>query len=170
MTLTRERRDSGRNGWPASARARAYTALPFLAIGTACVIAGGFVAAITAHAPTEHASWVAAYLVLVAGVAQVALGAGQALLARRRPSARLVVGELVTWNLGNAAVIVGTVAGVTVVVDVGGAALVVALVLLLAATTGRRRTGWPLWVFRGLIVVVLVSIPVGLVLAELRPG
>lgn len=170
LTLTRERRDSGRNGWPAPARDRAHTALPFLAIGTGCVIAGGFVAAVTAHAPTEHTSWAAAYLVLVAGAAQVALGAGQALLARHRPSARLVVGELLAWNLGNAAVIAGTVAGVTAAVDVGGAALVVALMLMLAATTGRRRTGWPLWVFRGVVVVVLVSIPVGLVLAELRPG
>jgi hypothetical protein len=149
--------------------ARAFSALPFLSIGTACVIAGGLVSAVAAHAPTEHTSWAAAYLVLVAGVAQMALGAGQALLARGCPPPRLVVGELLTWNLGNAAVITGTVAGVTTVVDAGGAALVVALVLLLTASTGRRRGGWPLWVFRGLIVVLLVSIPVGLVLAEIRP-
>lgn len=75
-TRTGERREKrpGRLAGPAGAgaRARANTALPFLAIGTACVIAGGFVAAVTAHAPAEHASWAAAYLVLVAGVAQMA--------------------------------------------------------------------------------------------------
>lgn len=145
------------------------TALPFLVIGTACVIAGGFVAAVTAHAPTEHASWAAAYLVLVGGVAQVALGAGQTLLARHRPSARLVVVELLTWNLGNAAVVAGTVSGVAPVNDVGGALLVVALALLLASTRGPRQAGWPLALYRTLIVIVLVSIPVGLLLAELRP-
>ena len=107
---------------------------------------------------------------LIAGVAQVALGAGQALLARHRPSARLVVGELVTWNLGNAAVIGGTVSGVVPVTDLGGALLVVALALLLASTRGPRRAGWPLAGYRTLIVIVLVSIPVGLVLAELRSG
>lgn len=144
------------------------TALPFVAIGTACVVAGGFVAAVTAHAPTEHTSWAAAYLVLVAGVAQVALGAGQTLLARHRPSARLVVGELLTWNLGNAAVVTGTVSGVVPVTGGGGGLLVVALALLLASTRGPRRTGWPLALYRTLIVIVVVSIPVGLLLAELR--
>lgn len=149
---------------------RVSVMVPFLIIGSACVVAGGFVAAVTAHAPTEHASWAAAYLVLVAGVAQVGLGAGQALLARRPPSARIVAGELVAWNLGNAAVIAGTVGGATVAVDAGGVALVVALLLILVTTTRPRRTGWPLWAFRGLILVVLVSIPVGLVLAAVSPA
>lgn len=170
------RATTGRRGCPArreqddTTSTRARTALPFLAVGTACVIAGGFVAAVSAHAPTEHASWAAAYLVLVAGVAQVALGTGQALLARRGPSACLVVGELLAWNLGNAAVIAGTVSGVLPVTDAGGALLVVALAMLLAATRRPRRVGWPLALYRTLIATVVVSIPVGLVLAELRRG
>ena len=152
--------------WPAALTCRTPAA-PFLGIGGACVIAGGFTAAVTAHAPTENATWVAAYLVLVAGVAQIGLGAGQAWLADQRPSPRLLAGELITWNLGNGAVIAGTVSGVTLVLDVGGALLVIALALLLAAVRGPRWTGWPLVLYRALVVLVLVSIPVGLVLAEL---
>lgn len=147
---------------------RARTALPFLAIGGLCVIAGGFVAAVTAHAPSQKATWAAAFLVLVAGVAQILLGAGQAWLAEQRPSPRWLIGELTAWNIGNAAVIVGAVARVTPVTDLGGVLLVVALVLLLMAVRGSRRRGWLLALYRVLIAIVLVSIPVGLVLAEVR--
>ena len=147
---------------------RTEPAVAFLIIGGACVIAGGLTAAITAHAPSEHATWAAAYLVLVAGAAQIGLGVGRAWLAERKPSAGRLVGELAGWNLGNAAVIAGTVSGLTAVVDLGGALLVVALALLLAAVRDRRRSGWPLTLYRALIVLVLVSIPIGLTLAELK--
>jgi len=152
----------------AASHERARLAAPFLGIGGACVVAGGFVAAVTAHAPTQNATWAAAYLVLVAGVAQIGLGAGQAWLADRKLSPRLSAGELITWNLGNAAVIAGAVSGVTPVTDIGGALLVIALALLLAAVRGARRTGWPPVLYRTLIVIVLVSIPIGLVLAALE--
>src|SRR5664280_2796146 len=71
--------------------ARRSAALPFAAVGAACIVAGGLVAAVSAPAPSEHASWAAAYLVLVVGVAQAALGVGQALLALRVPSRRNVI-------------------------------------------------------------------------------
>ena len=147
---------------------RTEPAAAFLVPGGACVIAGGLIAAITAHAPSEHATWAAAYLVLVAGAAQIGLGVGRAWLADRKPSPGRLVGELASWNFGNAAVIAGTVSGLTAVVDLGGALLVVALALLLAAVRDRRRSGWPLTLYRALIVLVLVSIPIGLTLAELR--
>ncbi|MGH3166646.1 MAG: hypothetical protein ACRDN0_12240 [Trebonia sp.] len=155
--------------WPTALTIRAQPAVPFLAIGGACVIAGGLAAAVTAHAPSENATWAVAYLVLVAGVAQAALGAGQAWLADQRPPPPLLVVELATWNLGNAAVIAGTISGMTPVVDIGGALLIIALALLLVAVRSPRRTGWPLILYRTLIVIVGVSIPVGLVLAELKP-
>jgi hypothetical protein len=146
----------------------ARTALPFLIVGGACVIAGGFVAAVTAHAPTENATWTSAYLVLVGGVAQVALGVGQAWLTERLPSPRWLIGELIAWNLGNAAVIGGTVSGVRPVLDAGGALLIVALALLLMAVRATGRTDWRLVLYRSVAAMVLVSIPVGLVLAELK--
>jgi hypothetical protein len=147
--------------------ARSRPAVPFAAVGAACVVAGGLVAAATAPAPSEHGSWAAAYLVLVAGVTQVALGVGQALLAPRPPSRRVVTGEITAWNAGNVAVLAGTLLGVAPLVDAGGALLVVALALL---TLGVRhqggRRGWGLRLYRLLIAVVLVSIPIGLLLAR----
>ena len=147
---------------------RIQLAAAFLLIGGVCVIAGGLTAAATAPAPTEHASWAAAYLVLVAGAAQIGLGVGRAWLADRRPSPGRLVAELASWNLGNAAVIAGTLSGLTAVVDLGGGLLVVALGSLLAAVRHHRRSGWPFTLYRALIVLVLVSIPIGLILAELK--
>lgn len=148
------------------------TLLPFLVVGAVCVIAGGLVAAATAPNPSEHGSWAAAYLVLVAGVAQIGLGAGQAAFAGRT-SQRTVLAEIVGWNLGNAAVLAGTLAGVAVVVDLGGAALLIVLVLLLrgpltpaAAPSGRGR--WLLHGYRALLLLLIVSIPVGLVLERVQ--
>ncbi|HEY9522757.1 MAG TPA: hypothetical protein VIR33_05925, partial [Thermopolyspora sp.] len=131
------------------------------------VIAGGLVAAVTASAPSEHASWAAAYLVLVAGVTQIALGVGQALLATNPASRRVVAGEFTAWNAGNAAVLAGTLAGAIALVDLGGALLVLALALAILAVRGPgRRAGWGLRLYRLLIAIVLVSIPIGLFLAR----
>ena len=149
-------------GWPAAS--------PFVALGTACVVAGGLVAAAVATAPSELGSWAAAYLVLVGGVAQVGLGAGQALLASRSPGRRAVAAELAGWNAGNGAVLAGTLLGATWLADVGGALLVVALVLALAGIRGAvRRPSWPLHLYRVLLALVLVSIPVGLVIGTVHP-
>ena len=146
-------------------------ASPFLALGTACVVAGGLVAAAVAMAPSELGSWAAAYLVLVGGVAQVALGAGQALLAPRPPGRRAVLAELAGWNAGNGAVLAGTLLGATWLADIGGAALIAALALAIAATRGAvRRPAWPLHAYRALVALVLVSIPVGRAIAAVHPG
>lgn len=147
--------------------ARLRPALPFVAVGAACVVAGGLVAAVTAPAPTEHGSWAAAYLVLVGGVAQIALALGQSWLAPAAPSRRLLAGEYVAWSLGNAAVLIGTLAEVPAVVDIGGALLVAALAIFAIAVRGGRRH-WALLVYRALVVLMLVSIPVGLVLDRVR--
>jgi hypothetical protein len=49
--------------------------------------------------------------------------------------------------------------------------LVVALLLLLRGVrTGREPRTWLLWAFRLLAAVLLISIPIGLVLARTRPG
>lgn len=146
-------------------------ALPFVGFGTMCVVAGGLVSAVTALAPSEHGAWAAAYLVLVGGVAQVALGAGQAQLAPRIPPRKLLIAELVAWNLGNAAVLSGELSGVIPLVYAGGAVLVAALTLLVRGMRGTAaRVPWMLHAFRALVLLLLVSIPVGLVLAELRPA
>lgn len=144
---------------------------PALAVGVGCIIAGGLLAAVTAAAPSEATTWASAYLVLVAGVSQVGLCAGQALLAGRPVPRRLLLAGLLAWNAGNAAVLVGTLVERTLLVDAGGLLLVVALATALAVVrrpVARRR--WILRLYRVLVAVLLVSIPVGLWLARLDGG
>jgi hypothetical protein len=147
--------------------------LPFAVIGAVCIVGGGLVAAVTALAPSEQGSWAAAYLVLVGGVGQIALAAGQAVFSPW-VSTRLLAAQLTGWNAGNAAVLGGTLLGLTALIDAGGGLLVATLALFAHAMhtataplqPGRRR--WLLIGYRLLVLIVLVSIPIGLVLARLR--
>ncbi|MDN5761599.1 MAG: hypothetical protein L0H41_04710 [Microlunatus sp.] len=152
---------------PSSARA---DVLPFAGVGLAAVVAGGLIAAAIAHAPTQPLVWLVAYLVLVVGVAQAALGIGQHRLADHRLTTTQLWTEFVLYNLGNAAVIVGTLLDLPLLVDGGGVLLVVALVGFLRGSRGRRTDGTLRWLYRILIVLLLISVPVGLLLAHLRAG
>lgn len=144
-------------------------AVAFGAVALLCVVAGGLVAAVTGPLRLEHGSWAAAYLVLVGGVAQGALGIAQYFLAPQRFVGWKAVAELVAWNGASAAVIGGTLIGNPWVVDAGGALLVVSLALMFRTVQGRGPTsGWFSWGYRALLVVIAVSIPIGLVLAHLR--
>jgi hypothetical protein len=137
-------------------------------LGAACVVGGGLASAATAMHPTEHTAWAVAYLVLVGGVAQVALG-GAVLAFAPGPSRGAVLAELVCWNVGNAGVLAGVLAGLNVLVDIGGALLVVALVLAVLGVRGAREGGTRgalLNAFRALVLVLLLSIPAGLLLAQ----
>lgn len=140
-------------------------------LGAAWVIAGGLVAATTGPLSLENGSWAAAFSVLVAGVAQYAIGVVQHALAPQPPSRRFVAAEVVAWNAGCAAVITGTVVSVPLIVDAGGLLLVISLALMVLTTRGASAGPvWALWIYRVLLVVILVSIPVGLTLAHLRAG
>lgn len=140
----------------------------FSIIGGASVIVGGLLAAVTSPLHLAHGSWAAAYLVLVNGVAQIALGKTQAALAGS-PSRRAAASELVAWNTGSAAVIGGTLVRLPLIVDVGGLLLIIALAMMIATVRGKTAgPRWALWTYRVVLVVVLVSIPIGLVLAHLR--
>ncbi|TAL95934.1 MAG: hypothetical protein EPN69_05000 [Rhodanobacter sp.] len=58
---------------------RISSALPFLVVCALAIVGGGALAAAMAHAPSRKLMWAVAYLVLVVGVTQAALGVGQAL-------------------------------------------------------------------------------------------
>lgn len=155
--------------------ARLASASPWLAFGVATVVVGGLVAAVVAHDPSEKPVWASAYLVLVAGVAQIGLPLGRTLLAARPPAPGAVARDFVVFALGNAGVVVGTLIDVVWLVDVGGALLVLALALMVRGVRGASgaapypTSGWLaslVWTYRVLVVVLLVSIPVGLVLAR----
>ncbi|HRW41812.1 MAG TPA: hypothetical protein P5193_09740, partial [Microthrixaceae bacterium] len=76
------------------------SARPFVVVGAVAVVAGGAVAAVTRPTGFELGPWLAAFLVLVGGVAQIALGAGQAWVADRVPASATVRSELAVWNVG----------------------------------------------------------------------
>lgn len=146
------------------------SALPFIWTGSTAVILGGIVAAATSPLALEHGSWAAAYLVLVVGVALVALGTAQSHLAPAVGSLSIAL-ELGGWLLGSAAVIGGTILGVPLIVDAGGILLLVSLITF-AVAVRKPATASPvtLLLFRIVLLVIIVSMPIGLVLAHLRHG
>jgi hypothetical protein len=147
--------------------ARVSARVTGLTVGAACIIGGGLVAAVPDPLDLAKGSWLAAYLVLVAGVAQVVLAAQDDMLRPGNSDERRQWVTLALWVAGNGAVVVGTLLRQPFVVDAGGVALLVALVLAWLRTRGSRAR--PLaWAFRAVFAVVIVSVPVGLVLAHLR--
>lgn len=141
-------------------------ALPFLIVGTAAVIFGGLFSAATARSATYHSAWLVAYLVLVVGVAQVALGLGEWWLASRPLRFSFIWGQVVLFALGNAGVILGSLSGSTFWVDVGSAFLLVAIGSFGWAVRSPRHRGWALWAFWALIGFLLASVVVGLYFAH----
>ncbi len=153
----------------------------WLAVAGSCfILLGGLVAAVTDPLDLHRGSWLAAYMVLVCGVAQFVMG--------RAPSwfddpvnPRLEWTQLIGWNAGNVLVMVGTLTELPNLVDLGGVILFVILIDMLRDS--MRRSGppanampdaesdvrrWIRWGYRSLLVLLVVSIPVGLVLAHLR--
>jgi hypothetical protein len=170
---------------------------PFLIAGVACIIGGGLLAAATAYVTTQKTAWATAYVVLVGGMAQVALGAAVAWLAPTAPR-RYAWWAFTGWNLGNAGVLTGQLAGILILTDIGTVILVAALVTVLVAVRSHRRvapntepistastpqTGLGdelehyiplasphpgvLWAFRGLVILLAVTMPIGVILAHL---
>lgn len=138
-----------------------------LAIGGASVIAGGFVAALTEPLQLAKGSWAAAYLVLVMGVAQIILAEQRRLLLPDHREPRTDLAVLLIWTFGNFGVLIGSLQNSPITVDIGGVALALAVVGALWRTRGAKAVLLA-WAFRLVLLVVLLSIPVGLVLAHLR--
>lgn len=140
-------------------------------LGVACIVAGGLIAAISSPLRLPLGPWAAAYLVLVAGCAQCALAVARDRLTLPPRSPRGFVLQFGCWNLGNAAVLIGALSAVPAVVDVGGALLVVTLAVeLWQSRAPERARRWWVWAYRAVLLVLLVSIPIGLVLAAVRGG
>lgn len=82
----------------------------FFTAGIACLVAGGAVALADALADWPAGRWLALHLLLVGGVSQLVLGAGQffagAFLATDPPPRWLIGVQLGSWNGGTALVAV----------------------------------------------------------------
>lgn len=151
---------------------RWHRSAPFFVIGSLGIIGGGIAAAVTGPTDWSYGSWCAAFLVLVVGVAQLGLGAGQASLAPSATSPRLVLAEALAWNLGSAGVIAGTLVGSPALVSAASLVFLAAIALATFAVRGRPTLGGPariaLTVYRMLLLVLLVSTPVGIALSFIR--
>lgn len=151
--------------WPA--------ARPFLVIGTLAIVAGGGVAAATRPTGLVVGSWLAAYLVLVAGIAQVVVGMGWAWLPSTAPDRTATATQVALWNVGVAGTVVATLVEAPLATAVAGGVLLAALVRSLRRTWTWDRSASPAWLARAhlaLLVVVAVSTPIGSLLAWVRHG
>lgn len=146
---------------------RISPALPFAVMAALAIIGGGALAAAMAHAPSRKLLWAVAYLVLVVGVTQAALGVGQALLATSETARSMRAVEWVMFNLGSTGVVGGTLWSCDLLLQAGTLLFAVALAMF-AYATRRARAGWPIHAYRALLVFIGGSAVVGLVLASLR--
>lgn len=138
-------------------------------LGVACIVAGGLVAAVSSPLHLATGPWAAAYLVLVCGCAQCLFVVAREGLGLRARSPRELAVQFGCWNVGNAAVLAGGLLAVPALVDVGGVLLVVTLAIELWQARGTGPgPRLLLWAYRAVMLVLLVSIPVGLVLAAIR--
>jgi hypothetical protein len=139
------------------------------AAGVGFIVLGGLVAAVAGPFHFDLGSWLAAYLVLVCGVAQCAISNQRRILsaAPLRPAQRWML--FGCWNIGNALVVAGSLFSIPVITDAGGLLLVAGLVLA-AAGTRRAQRRIAVALLRTFYLVLVVSIPVGLVLSHLRAG
>ena len=142
----------------------------FFVAGSACIVAGGLVAAATTPLGLHNGSWSAAYLVLVCGVAQCLFGVVRSRLAPAPLTRTGFSTEFSCWNLGNAAVIAGTLINAPLVVDSGGALLVLVLLTQISHLRhAKPGMNWALWLYGTMIGILLLSIPIGLILAVIMP-
>lgn len=133
------------------------------------VIAGGLIAAVTGPLQLAKGSWLAAYLVLVAGVALGVLARQPLNIDAPAPSAGRWWIMIGLWIAGNALVVAGALLSVPFATDLGGVVLVAVLVLALVATRFAKNVALA-WVLRTAYVILIVSIPIGLALTHLRSG
>lgn len=151
--------------------------VPFLIAATILIIAGGLISAINSAAPFDRGSWLAAYLVLVGGVAQVTLAGGRLAIVSKAPSPREEVRLLALWNFGSLAVPLGVLADLGLAIWLGSAALLAGLWLFTrgidtagaAARASRARPGAGTGTvigYLGFAVMLAVSVAIGCLLAD----
>jgi hypothetical protein len=147
------------------------------ASSAAFVIAAAAVGTANLVAPFERGWWLAAYLFLVGGLAQLLLIRGQETLTASPPGppAPLVWTQWALWNVGTATVAVAHIAQVMEGVDAGSVALLLALVLYqVGARRGRpkldRRASPLRYGYAALVVGLGGSVLLGTFLAGALPG
>ncbi|ABK52265.1 hypothetical protein Acel_0492 [Acidothermus cellulolyticus 11B] len=150
--------------WPRSLRV-----IVGFAIG--CVVAGGLIAAGSAHHPTRAMSWTSAYLVLVAGVVGVGLPLSLRVVDASTKGVQRITVTSLCWQFGNTEVVTGTLLHKPALVTGGGMFLLAALAYAAALLHKGKREHRRLVRFCYVIALVLaLSIPAGVVLSVTRAG
>lgn len=137
---------------------------PLLVPGLVGVITGGLIAAGGARAATPAIVWLVAYLVLVVGVAQLALAIGQTLLASPVVSIARIRLESLLFNMGSVLVMAGTIGDSLALVLLGTVLFVGALGAFVLAVRGTSG-GYVAHAYRGMIALLAISALVGLLLS-----
>lgn len=146
----------------------------FVLCASAFVLAAAVIGLVNARTPITHGLWLATYLALVGGMAQILLGSGLFILMRHadvaQPGLRHATAELVLWNAGTVAVAVADLAGSPRGVLAGSVLLAVALALFfgeIRRIDAAARRPAPVWrlMYVLLLVFLGVSVVVGTVLA-----
>lgn len=150
------------NDAPINAR---YATILFVALGALAIVFAGLFSAVTARSASYHSAWFVAYMVLIVGLAQAALGIGQWWLASKPLRLSTVIVELLLFNIGNAGVVVGTLIAAPFWVYAGSIGILIALTFFASQVRSPRRGGIPLWGYRTLLVVLFVSVLVGVYFA-----
>ena len=141
--------------------------LAFLAVAGVMIVTGGLVAAVNGATSFAHGSWLAAYLVLVGGVAQIALGFGSLLLPQAVCPPPLRRAQLGLWNVGTLTVAGGVLGNLFVLVLAGSIVVAVALASFASGSGPIRNPGRSgVIVYRLLIGLLAISVVVGGVLAH----
>lgn len=141
-------------------------ALPFAIMGTIAVVGGALLSAALAPTPSYHGNWAVAYIVLVAGVGQIVLGVGQTAATAGTVRPAIIAVQVLLLNLGAAATVAATVGDIPALLYVAAVLQMVALVSFLWATRHGTR-GLTLVALRIMAVLLLISVPTGIVLQSL---
>jgi nitrite reductase (NO-forming) len=129
---------------PPTAMAPAGLLRMFFLTAVAFLVAGAVVAALArAGVLGWWGGWLALHLVLLGGVSQLVLGAGQffttAFLATHPPRRAVVRAQVILWSAGTVAVAIGVPARRDPLVDAGAGAIAVGLVLFASSLLGLER-------------------------------
>jgi hypothetical protein len=141
--------------------------------GASFILAGAGVAVWNMVERFHHGWWLASFLVLVGGVAQVLLGLGQQRLARQASTARpggAPVRQAALWNAGTLLVPLGVLTDARLPVVLGSVALLVALCgvardIRRADPRPRERLARHRRPYVSLLVFLAISVLVGTALA-----
>ena len=107
---------------------------------------------------------------LVLGVGQLVIGAGQAMLAAKPLAPGMAAVTAAAFNVSGAAIVLGVVTDRLVVFEAGAALLFVVLVWLLYGARRGAQGGWTLFGYRLFLAALIVSIPIGMLITTAGRG